>query len=299
MHAYLMDASLYVFRAYHSLSPDWHDREGWPTHAVHGFTNTLLTLLERVKPTTIAICFDEAFDCGYRNELYPAYKANREAPTDELVRQFQYCKRVASALGLLVLANPRYEADDLIGSLTHALQPVADKTTILSVDKDLGQLLHARAEQWDFTKGVAFGPQGVMDKFGVPPEQLAELQALTGDAVDNIPGIEGIGPKTAAALLQHFGSLKALLQRLEELPFLRMRGAGACYGKLKGKSEAIALALQLTTIARDAPVPELSALAIDLSRGEPVDLLFNELGFGTFLRNRAKAWRKRCEQAIA
>jgi DNA polymerase I len=293
VHTYLLDASLYIFRAYHSLDPDWHDREGSPTHAVHGFTNTLLTLLERQAPQAIAVCFDEAFDHSFRNELYPRYKSNREPPTEELVKQFAYCKRVAAALGLCVLANHRYEADDLIGSLAAKLKVAGHKTTILSVDKDLGQLLHELAEQWDFTKGQAYGPQGVFEKFGVLPERMAELQALTGDSVDNIPGVAGVGPKTAAALLCHFGSLDNLLARLDEVPYLRVRGAAQLYPKLKASVAQIALARQLTTIACDAPVPELAELQVQAASAEAIDAIFDEVGFGNFLRNRAKNWQRR------
>jgi len=297
LNAYLLDASLYIFRAYHSLTPDWHDKDGWPTHAVHGFTNTLLSLLERVKPESIAVCFDEAFDHSFRNTLYPAYKANREPPTEELVRQFAYCKRIAAALGLVVLADSRFEADDLIGSLSHKLKHAGYKTVILSVDKDMGQLLHDNAQQWDFTKSQPYGPEGVLEKFGVLPERMAELQALTGDSVDNIPGIAGVGPKTAAALLTHFGSLEQLLARIDEVAYLRIRGAAAAHGKIKTGVAQIQMALRLTQIALDAPVPEAHELGVCVRLAEPIDGLFDELGFGGFLRNRAKNWHKQIAAA--
>ena len=290
---YLVDASLYIFRAYHSLTPDWSDTDGWPTHAVHGFTHALLNLLEQSRAEQIAVCFDQAFGQTFRNTVYPAYKANREPPTEDLVRQFAHCIRVTEALGMTTVAHANFEADDLIGSLAKKLRAAQRNCVIVSADKDLAQLLGANDRQWDFSKAAPFGPEQVRQKYGVGPELMAQLQALSGDAVDNIPGVRGIGLKTASLLLQHFGSLDALYARLEELPFLRMRGAAAAYQKLKAERAQAYLSLQLTTIHCDAPVPEVPALqrrALNLSA---INDLFDELGFGAYLRGRAKALHSR------
>jgi DNA polymerase I len=286
---YLFDASLYVFRAYHALSVDWHDREGWPTHAVYGFTRTLLEFLQQTRAEQIAVCFDRSFGQSLRHQLYPAYKANREPPTEELNRQFDACIEVCRVLGLSALFDQRYEADDLIASLAHKCTLGQRNAVIVSADKDLGQLLNQHVKQWDFGKGELFDAHAVLAKFGVEPKQMAELQALTGDAIDNIPGVPGVGPKTAAGLLQHFGSLDALLSRINEAEFLRsIRGAATAAAKIKQHREAIAISHRLTRLFIDAPTPDLPALQRQALKADDLDALFDRLGFGALLRNRAK-----------
>lgn len=288
MTTYLLDASLYVFRAYHSRAPEWTDPEGWPTHAVHGFTSTLLTLLEQTKAQRLAVCFDDSFGTGFRYQIYPNYKANREPPTEDLVRQFRYCKQVVQALGFCALGHAHYEADDLIASLVHKLNAADQAGMIVSADKDLAQLLGGRIKQWDFGKNTPFDASAVREKYGVEPAQMAQLQALSGDSVDNIPGIAGFGLKTAAALIAHFGSLEAVLSRHQEVEFLRIRGAKTAALKLREQAAAARLSLQLTQLARDAPVPELDALGRQSTRPGQIDALFDQLGFGGYLRARAK-----------
>ena len=222
---HLVDASLYVFRAWHSMPDEFRDAQGWPTNAVHGFARFLLELLERERPRHIAIAFDEALDSCFRHRLYPDYKANREPAPEELRRQFAHCKALCAALGLAVLANHEYEADDLIGSALHRARPAGYRGLIVSADKDLSQLLGEHDEQWDYARATRWGADGVKARHGVHAHQIADYLALSGDAVDNIPGVTGIGAKTAAVLLAHFGSLDALLERIDEVAFLRLRGA--------------------------------------------------------------------------
>lgn len=252
---YLVDASLYVFRAWHSLPADrFHDEDGWPTNAVHGFARFLLELLERERPRHMAVAFDEALDSCFRNRLYPAYKANRDAAPEELRRQFAHCKALCSALGLAVLAHRDYEADDLIGSAALLARRAGRRSVIVSADKDLSQLLDELDVQWDFARGQRWGRDGVHARQGVHAHQVADYLALTGDAIDNIPGVPGIGPKTAAALLAHFGSLDALLERIDEVAYLRLRGASQAAARLRAHREQALLCRQLSTIALDAPV---------------------------------------------
>ena len=134
---YLVDASLYVFRAWHSMPDEFRDADGWPTNAVHGFARFLLELLERERPRHIVVAFDEALDSCFRNTLYPLYKANREPAPEELRRQFEQCKALCRALGLVVLAHRDYEADDLIGSALHAARAAGHRGVNVSADKDL------------------------------------------------------------------------------------------------------------------------------------------------------------------
>lgn len=256
---HLVDASLYVFRAWHSMPDQFHDADGWPTNAVHGFARFLLELMEKERPQHIAIAFDEALDSCFRNRIYPAYKANREPAPEELKRQFRHCKALCVALGLNVLAHGEYEADDLIGSALHAMRPRGFRGVIVSADKDLSQLLHEDDEQWDFGRGLRWGMNGVKARHGVEARQIADYLALCGDAVDNIPGVSGIGAKTAAVLLSHFGDLDTLLARIDEVPFLRLRGAAQLAMRLREQREHALLWRQLTTIALDVPLDDADA----------------------------------------
>lgn len=284
---YLVDASLYVFRAWHSMPDEFHDAEGWPTNAVHGFARFVLELLERERPRHIAIAFDEALDSCFRNTLYPQYKANRPPAPEELKRQFGHCKALCSALGLAVLAHGEYEADDLIGSALHRARPEGFRGVIVSADKDLSQLLHPHDEQWDFARGQRWGMAGVKARHGVEAAQIADYLALCGDAVDNIPGVPGIGAKTAATLLAHFGSLDALLERVDEIPFLRFRGAAQAAIRLRQHRELALLCRRLTTIALDAPIHAYPApLARGQADADALAALCESLRFGPLTRRR-------------
>ena len=284
---YLVDASIFVFRAWHSMPDQWHDADGWPVNAVHGFARFLLELLERERPQHIAIAFDEALDSCFRNALYPAYKANRPPAPDELKRQFGYCKALCQALGLRTLAHANYEADDLIGSALHAVRGGGFRGVVVSADKDLSQLLGEHDEQYDPGRGQRWGRDGVKARHGVHAGQIADYLALAGDAVDNIPGIAGIGAKSAALLLAHFDSLDALLERSEEVASLRIRGAAQMAQRLREQREHALLWRQLTTIALDAPLPDGAA---PFARGEAdpamLEALVEGVGFGNTTRKR-------------
>ena len=282
---HLVDASLYVFRAWHSMPDEFQDADGWPTNAVHGFARFLLDLLERERPRHIAIAFDEALDSCFRNALYPAYKANREPAPEALKRQFAHCKALCHALGLAVLAHSDYEADDLIGSALHLARGRGHRSVIVSADKDLSQLLGEHDEQWDFAKGQRWGHAGVRARHGVHAHQIADYLALTGDAVDNIPGVQGIGAKTAAQLLAHFGDLDTLLARVDEVGFLRLRGATGIAARLRAEREQVLLWRRLTTIALDAP---LAHDDFGRRRGDAANLaaLCEALRFGPMTRRR-------------
>ncbi|RBD14195.1 exodeoxyribonuclease IX, partial [Xanthomonas oryzae pv. oryzae] len=206
---YLVDASLYVFRAWHSIPDEFQDAQGWSTNAVHGFARFLLDVLERENPQHITIAFDEALDSCFRHAIYPAYKGNRTPAPDALRRQFAHCKALCAALGLSVLAHRDYEADDLIGSALHSVRAHGLRGVIVSADKDLSQLLLEHDEQWDYARNQRWSMDGVKARHGVHAHQIADYLALCGDAIDNIPGVTGIGAKSAAVLLAHFGSLDA------------------------------------------------------------------------------------------
>ena len=287
---YLVDASLYVFRAWHSMPDQFQDADGRPSNAVHGFARFLLELLERERPRHIAVAFDEALDSCFRNALYPAYKANRPPAPEELRRQFVHCKALADALGLNVLAHGEYEADDLIGSALSLARAQGHRGVIISADKDLSQLLQTHDEQWDFARGQRWSADGVKARHGVEARQVADYLGLCGDAVDNIPGVPGVGAKTAAVLLAHFGTLDALLARIDEVQFLRFRGAAQAAARLRQHREQALLCRRLATIACDAPVGAAApAFARAAADGAAIAALCERLRFGPLTRRRLYA----------
>nr|WP_040670011.1 5'-3' exonuclease H3TH domain-containing protein [Rhodanobacter fulvus] len=287
---HLVDGSLYVFRAWHSMPDEFFDAEGQSINAVHGFTRFLCELLERAQPDHIAVAFDASLTSSFRNAIYPAYKANRELPPPSLERQFVQCRAVTEALGICMMIDHAYEADDLIGSTAWNLRMQGWRSIIVSADKDFGQLLGEHDEQWDYARNLRWGPTGVHEKLGVHPHQVADYLALCGDAIDNIPGVPGVGAKTAAALLTHFGSLDSLLERIDEVAFLRLRGAASCASKLREHAENARTYRRLTRIALDAPgVSTAEALQRQPADPAVLEALCEQLRFGAFTRSRLRA----------
>ena len=272
------------------MPDEFFDADDHPVNAVLGYTRFLCELLERAQPEHLAVAFDASLTSSFRNAIYPAYKANRELPPPDLERQFVQCRAITEALGIHVMLDHSYEADDLIGSTVWNLRALGWRSVIVSADKDFGQLLGEHDEQWDYARGLRWGPAGVHEKLGVHPHQVADYLALCGDAVDNIPGVPGIGAKTAAALLSHFGSLDILLERIDEVAFLRLRGAASCAAKLRTHAEQARLCRRLTRIALDAPgASTLETLRRRPREHAPLDQLCEQLRFGAFTRSRLRA----------
>lgn len=287
---YLVDASVYIFRAWFSQSSDARDAEGNPTHALYGFARFLGDLIERRAPRYLAVAFDESSGAGHRHALLPSYKANREPAPPELKRQFALCREFCRHLGVAEFASPEYEADDLIGTLATRVRAEGLRVTVVTRDKDLSQLVGPGDRFWDYSDAAEYAYEEIAMRFGVAPERMADYLALTGDAVDNIPGVAGIGAKTAATLLAHFGSLDAIYARIEEIPFLRFRGAAAAYVKLKAGYAHARLSRSLTGIACDCPVPlEASSFACGKPDLAAIDGLIEQLRFGPLTRSRMRA----------
>jgi 5'-3' exonuclease len=289
---YLVDASIYIFRAWFSMPEGFANAQGQPTNAVYGFTGFLCNLLDQVESQHIGIAFDESLTTSWRNQIYPQYKANREPAPEELKRQFGWARGVAESMGLKCFADPEYEADDLIGTLADYWRQRGHTVQLVTGDKDLAQLVHKGDYWWDFARGIRLGHERIAGKFGVPPEQIADFLALTGDAVENIPGIPGVGPKTATALLGHFSNLDSIWERLDEVPHLSLRGAKSLHGKLNEHRPAAELARQLTGIHTSVP----SALARpDILRGDldeaRLNRLFDDLAFRGMIRHRCLGTR--------
>jgi 5'-3' exonuclease len=284
---YLVDASVYLFRAWFSMPDEFVNRAGEPTNAVYGFTGFLCNLLEQTGAEHVGVAFDVSLSSSFRNEIYPEYKANRDPAPEELKRQFAWAREVAEALGLSCYADERYEADDLIGTLARYWGERGHPVCVVTADKDLAQLVGENDHWWDFSRNLKLNTKQLLDKFGVRPEQMADYLALTGDSVDNIPGVPGVGPKTASALLGHFGDLDSVFERIDEVPALKIRGAKSLHRKLLDNRGAAELARQLTVIETGVEsalaAPGLSRSAVDEAR---LNGLFDDLAFGGMLRQR-------------
>jgi 5'-3' exonuclease len=290
--AYLIDASPYIFRAYFSLPDSLRDAAGNPVQAVYGFASFLLKLLAEENPTHLGVTFDRSLTTSFRNDLYPAYKAQRALPPPELEAQLAACEEMAAALGAATFVDPVYEADDLIATLCARLARHGHGAVVVTSDKDLAQLVDERTSLYDFGKGTRLTAVEVEAKFGVRPDQVADLLGLAGDAVDNIPGIKGIGGKTAADLLGRFGHLEDLYERLEEMRQTPgIRGGMSLYLKLEEGRDIAFLSKRLATVARDAPVTaEMEDLAYAGADRERVEALCERLRFKTLARRIAR-WR--------
>jgi len=286
---YLIDASVYIFRAYYSMPDDIVDGEGHPVNALYGFCRFLGDFMEQVNPEYVAVLFDESLSKSFRTEIYPEYKANRDPAPDDLKRQFGQCRRFTEALGLMNCASPRYEADDLIGTLVEHGRSVNRPSTIITRDKDLAQLLSKDDIFWDYAGKGKIGYERVPEVFGVWPEQIADFLALAGDAVDNIKGVPGVGKKTATVLLERFGSLEKIYDNLDKVHEVNVRGAKTLGDKLDKHKEDAMLARRLTGIACDVPIENMEA---SMRRSAPklgdINALFDEANIGMALRRQAE-----------
>lgn len=286
---FLVDASVYVFRAYHSGLPDLIDEDGHPVHAVFGFARFLGDLIERVRPRYMAVAFDRRLASSYRNRIYPLYKANREPAPADLALQFERCRELCGHLGVPTFVDPEFEADDIIGTLSCLMRSEGVRSAFITRDKDLAQLVRDGDLYWDFGARSQFGYRDIERHFGVAPERFADYLALTGDSSDNIPGVPGVGPKTAAALMHRFSSLDELYGNLGRLTALGVRGGSALAERLRSHRDAVYLARRLTGIICDMPLALTSA---DLRLKAPdlpaLRALYDRSGFGPFLHRQGE-----------
>ncbi len=268
-HLYLVDASGYIFRAFHALPPLTRKSDGLPIGAVSGFCNMLWKLLEDLKaddePTHLACVFDKSA-ITFRNELYDQYKAHRPDPPADLVPQFPLVRDAAIAFGTPALEMTGYEADDLIATYARQAEALGARVSIVSSDKDLMQLVSEKVRLLDTMKDRQIRAPEVEEKFGVRPERVIDVQALCGDSVDNIPGVPGIGIKTAAQLIQEFGSLEALLERTGEIKQPKRRES------LIEHADKARLSKILVTLKTDVPV-ETPLAALGVTDPDPTTLM--------------------------
>jgi DNA polymerase I len=246
---YLIDASIYIFRAWHTYDTTITDRDGKPSNAVFGFSDFLYQLILQKKPQHIACAFDSTQTNSYRRELYPQYKANREPAPEQLKYQFAMCRSFCRAVGIPEFGSDRYEADDIIGSLAHHFRKQGFAITVVSADKDLAQLIVGEEDQWwDFARSNLLDAHGVKQQFGVRPQQIADMLALSGDKVDNIPGIPGVGYTTAAKLLQKYECIESILENIEKIAEMKFRGASRVQALLAKHCHMLPLNKLLTTV---------------------------------------------------
>jgi DNA polymerase-1 len=250
-HLYLIDGSAYIFRAFHALPPMTRS-DGTPVNAVYGFTQMLLKLIDDALADKAADYLAVIFDAArrsFRNKIYADYKAHRPEPPEDLVPQFALVREATKALGLPCIELPDFEADDLIASYATRAAKDGIAVTIVSSDKDLMQLVGDGIAMHDPMKNKAIGRAEVMEKFGVGPEKVIDVQALAGDATDNVPGVPGIGVKTAAELINAYGDLETLLKRAGEIKQPKRRES------LVANAELARISRQLVTLKRDVKLP--------------------------------------------
>ena len=253
-HFYLIDGSGYIFRAYYALPPLSRKSDGLPTGAVSGFCSMLFKLLEdarsddsKHKPTHFAVIFDSARK-NFRNDIYSEYKANRTEAPDDLAPQFEYIRKSVKAFNLPSIELLNYEADDLIATYAKKITEAGAKVTVISSDKDFMQLVSNKVRLFDPMKSRVIGEKEVIEKFGVKPDQVIDVQSLAGDPSDNVPGVPGIGIKTAAELINKYKNLDRLLSKASEIPQNKRRET-----LLANKDKAL-LSKQLVTLKNDVPV---------------------------------------------
>ena len=277
---YLVDASIYIFRAWFSLPDSLVSTEGRPVNAVYGFLRFVTEFVEHTSPSHIVFAFDSSLTTSFRNEIFPAYKSNRESPPPELKEQFEICQALLAALGIPNLTHEKYEADDLIATIACNMRKLDFRSAIITSDKDLAQIVEGEDIWWNYPKDERLNTDGVYDRFGVWPHQIRDYLALVGDSVDNIPGVPGIGAKSAVRLLRLYPSLDLIYENLTQVRQLAIRGASKIATSLKQHSEQAYTARELTTLVDDVPLREGTEYRIEGADKPELDRLVKLIGRG-------------------
>ena len=289
-HLYLVDGSGYIFRAFHALPPLTRKSDGLPVGAVSGFCNMLWKLVEETdadtegdKPTHLAVVFDKSSKT-FRSDLYPEYKAHRPPAPEDLVPQFPLIRDATRAFGLPSIEMEGFEADDLIATYARAAADAGATVTIVSSDKDLMQLIGGAIEMMDPMKNRKIHDAEVREKFGVGPDKVIDVQALAGDSVDNVPGVPGIGVKTAALLIDEYGDLETLLERAGEIKQPKRRE------KLIENADLARISKRLVTLAQNAPIDEpISDFVLSRPDAKPLIAFLKAMEFTTITKRVASA----------
>src|SRR3954447_21936212 len=289
-HLYLVDGSSYIFRAYHRLPP-LTNRHGQPAGAVYGYTTMLWKLADGLSkgakeeggPTHMAVILD-ASEQTHRNRMYEQYKAHRPPPPEDLVPQFPLIRVATRAFSIPCIEENGLEADDIIACYVAAAKAAGWRVTIVSSDKDLMQLIDEDAgiDMLDTMNDRRIGREQVLEKFGVPPEKVGDVLALMGDSVDNVPGVPGIGPKTASQLIQTYGDLETVLASTDQITKPKLKQS------LIDHADAARLSRELVRLVCDSPLPEpLEGLALKNIPPEPLQAFLEDMGFKSLLNRLA------------
>jgi len=277
---FLIDGSSYIYRAFFAI-PHLSNSKGFPTNAIYGFTNMLLKVVREQEPEYLAIAFD-APGPTFRHEVFGEYKANRPSMPENLRPQIPFIKEIVSALQIPILEIEGYEADDLIGSLAKKLESEGMNTVIVSGDKDLMQLITPQVVMYDPMKDKTFEIPEVKERFGVPPDKVVEVMGLCGDTSDNIPGVPGIGEKTAARLIEQFGSIEELLKNLDKVKNPTLRASLGHY------ADQARLSRELAALDTQAPLAwDLEKLKPGMPDREKLHRIFKEMEFSKLLKEFA------------
>jgi 5'-3' exonuclease len=264
------------------------------TNAVYGFTNFMLDILRQKNPTYILCAFDESLETGFRHQLAPDYKANRELPDEALAFQLNACRQVCRVLGVTEIASKIYEADDLIGSMAKIAGNADIQPIIVSKDKDLMQLIGNNELYWDFGRSQPQAQKELERTLELGCYQMADYLALVGDASDNIAGIAGIGKKTAKQLLSHFSDIESILEHLDQLEGLPIRGAKKLADRFAGNQDQLVLSKLLATIETDIKdMPDIEHIKWRGVQEQAFELFTEEMGFGSTFSSRLADLKKR------
>jgi DNA polymerase I len=274
---YLIDGSSYIFRAYFGIRQFLSTSKGFPTNALYGFINMLQKVVRDEKPDYLAVAFDSK-EKTFRHEMYSDYKANREAPPEDLAKQFPYFEPLVQAFNIHSVRVPGYEADDIMGTLAKKGGEMGLQVVIVSGDKDMMQLVSTDIRMLDTMKNKWFGIEDVEEKFGVTPDRVIDVMGLMGDSSDHIPGVKGVGPKTASELIRKFGTINELYERIDEVDKKKLKE------KLIQDKEMALLSRQLVTIDTSMELDfELEAFELKPSNDAELRKLFSEFEFSSML----------------
>jgi DNA polymerase-1 len=289
---HLFDGHVYIFRAYHSLPP-MEASDGTPCNAAYGFANTLIRYAAEEDPSHVAVCFDAAMT-SFRNEVEPEYKAQRGETPDDLEPQFELCHEISVALGFATYEVDNYEADDLLGTISHEVISGRGRARIVTTDKDLCQLVREdeRVTVYDLAKERTYDADGVREKFGVSPSQIPDYLGLVGYTIDNLPGVPGVGAKSAAAVLKIFDSIEEIPDEFERWSNVEVRGARRLAEKIAEHRARALKTKDLATVLRKVPgvKPGLTDLAYRGADRERTEELFERLGWNR-IRDRIPKWQ--------
>lgn len=293
---YLVDSSIYVFRGWHTLPGSIKDADGNPANAVFGFTEFLYQVISRRRPVLMACAFDESLNSSGRNSVYPQYKANRPPAPAELKNQFAHCKAFVRAIGIAAFASHEVEADDIIGTLAARARDQNLSSVIVSADKDLCQFVGEKDAVWDFAKDNWLDARLIEKKFGVRPDQIADLLAICGDKVDNIPGVPGVGVATAARLLVKWGNIDSLIANIDKVSDMKFRGSMRVAELLANHTKTISMSRQLTGLWPDQALAMVNCSDLSIQPDcEALEKMYDRLQFSD---ERRKKWNRLAQKVI-